>query len=805
MLSYRSACTFLLPALLAACGSADAPIETLQRQHAARASMPASAGTAVLNGHQAAYLITRSAEGIRVTDLVGQEGSVDFGPGVQLIEFHDARMSFDSAGNAGQTYRIYQAAFNRRPDPGGLGYWIGMMEAGTTPVDVAAAFMQSEEFTSQYGASPSNLTLVSKFYENVLQRKPDQAGLDFWVDLLDRKILTAPSVLKEFAQSRENKDLLEPVIYKGMVFTPLTARQYSADDLFSEPGLNTCRWFDWSRQAAPTRQGDGLTLSTRADTNVSMPAIMSQYSLRGAFSVEVNVATDAAFAAAIPDSAQKYTGLGLYIDELNYVLLSLAHEGGRQVVKPLVRRKGKFTNLPVIETAASDLRLSISASNGRLRLRFQDQRGWIDAGSTETFVEDEYLVSLKATTLGVNQAFSSTFKKFSVSGTHSYRPYVRGPLTARADFLTGAAVESYVYSKLFGADQWGSTDMLSTLNANGMNWLRTTVTTQSHPNLAATGAAQWRSLAWDSNYWQAQEATGALIEMAGTRGMNTILSFFFSDTAANSAVQGAPAAWRNLTVQETAEKMRAHTQAVAAAYKAKGYKIPMYEIGNEIEYGMVGFRPGERIARPLENSHLDDLDYMRTQVWAPQAILLKAAIAGVRSVDPAAKIVLHVSSVGLTPGDLFIKAFYKYMADQAVPFDIAGLSIPYSEGNWRLNEYTTDCWFGRLQETAAYLARLGKKTMISEASYPNSPRGQVALPMGEFAFTEAGQAAWVREYLRFGHNNPDITGFMYFYPDWYPGSAGNNAHVAAMEAYGLFNENKSIRPALSEFLVPPRR
>ncbi len=801
----RPAFAFLLPLVLAACGDPAPSSRQPVLQSATRASTMMAADIAVFKGYQAGYTVTRSAAGIVVTDLVGQEGGVTLAPSVRVLEFHDARMSFDEEGNAGKAYRVYQAAFNRRPDAAGLGYWISVMDGGSTPVQVAAGFMQSDEFRAQYGSAPSNLELVSKFYQNVLQRKPDQAGLNYWVDLLDRKVISGAAALAEFAESPENKKLLAPVIAQGMVLVPPVPRSYSADDSFAGPALDTCRWFDWSQQGGGLRQFNGLTLSTSADTEISLPKVLSQYTVRDNFGVEVGVEADERFAQAIPNGAQKYAGMGLYIDEMNYLLLSLAREGSGTVVKPLVRRKGQFTNLPVVATSASNVRLSITGSDGRLRLRFQDQRGWVDAGSTEAFAREEYLVLLDATTIGVRQAFSATFRDVTVTGTHSYRPYVRGPLGARPDFMVGGVVESYVYGKLLGQDQWGSTDMLQTLADNGMGWLRTTVTTNSHPVLAATPVTQWNSLPWDNAYWQSQEASGALIDMAGKRGMNTILSFFFSDGAANSGVADAPAAWRGLSLAETAERMRAHTRSVAAAYKAKGYRIPIYEIGNEIEYGFANFRIGERIARPAEGSPTDNLDYMRSQVWTPQAELLKAAIAGVREVDPNARIVLHVSSVGLHPGDSLVKAFYKHMVDQGVPFDIAGLSMPYSQGSWRLNEYTSDCWFGRLQETAAYIARLGKKTMISEAAYPNAPRLQQGAPMAEFPFSGAGQGAWVREYLRFGSNNSDMVGFMYFYPDWYPGKANGDAGVEAMEAYGFFNANKSVRPGLKEFKLPPRR
>lgn len=798
----RPACAALLSLFLAACGDPADPAARSVQSGATRASVTVAPDVAVFKGYQAGYAVARGPAGITVTDLVGQEGSVTLAPGIRVLEFHDARVSFDEEGNAGKAYRVYQAAFNRRPDAGGLGYWIAMMEGGTTAAEVAAAFMQSDEFRAQYGSAPSNLMLVSRFYENVLQRKPDQAGLDFWVDLLDRKQVGAAAVLAEFAESAENKKLLAPVIAQGMVHTPLVPRAYSANDRFAGSAFDTCRWFDWSQQGGGLRQSDGLTLTTSADSEVSLPKVMSQYSVRGTFAVEVGVAADGRFAADIPNGAQKYAGIGLYIDEMNYVLLSLAREGSRIVVKPLVRRKGQFANLPVVATGASAVRLSIASSDGRLRFRFQDERGWNDAGSTDEFAREDYLVLLDATTIGVRQAFGATFSDFTVDGTHSYRPYVRGPLTARPDFMVGGAIESYVYGKLLGEDVWRDRDMLQALVDNGMGWLRTTVTTNSHPVLASSPVAQWNSLPWDNGYWQSREASGALIDMAGKRGMNTILSFFFSDKAANSGIADAPAAWRGLSLAETAVQMREHTRSVAADYKAKGYRIPIYEIGNEIEYGFANFRVGERIAPPPEGGN-QNLDYMRTQVWTPQAELLKAAIAGVREVDPAARIVLHVSSVGLSPGDNYIKAFYRHMVDQGVPFDIAGLSMPYSEGDWVLNKYTTDCWFGRVQETVSYLARMGKKSMISEASYPNSPRGQKGMPMADFPYSEAGQAAWVREYLRFGNNNPDMAGFMYFYPDWYPGRA-DNPGVVAMESYGFFNADKTARPSLQAFRLPRR-
>jgi hypothetical protein len=73
-----------------------------------------------------------------------------------------------------------------------------------------------------------------------------------------------------------------------------------------------------------------------------------------------------------------------------------------------------------------------------------------------------------------------------------------------------------------------------------------------------------------------------------------------------------------------------------------------------------------------------------------------------------------------------------------------------------------------------------------------------ASPMQEFPFTPTGQAAWLREQLRFGNNNPSVAGFMYFYPEHYPGVSSDLATIG-LRSEGLFDSNEAPLPALSEF------
>lgn len=131
---------------------------------------------------------------------------------------HTFVIATDVSGSAGQAYRLYQAAFDRTPDTGGLGYWINAIDRGASLTDVAGGFMGSAEFQGMYGASPTSTTLVSKFYQNVLHRAPDQAGLDFWVDVLESGRGSKQQVLVEFAESPENQAAVIGVIGSGITY-----------------------------------------------------------------------------------------------------------------------------------------------------------------------------------------------------------------------------------------------------------------------------------------------------------------------------------------------------------------------------------------------------------------------------------------------------------------------------------------------------------------------------------------------------------------------------------------------------------
>ena len=114
-----------------------------------------------------------------------------------------------------QVALLYQAALNRPPEAAGLAYWdktvAGLTDATTLNIAsgasngiiaIASGFTGSIEFTNKYGSSLTSTQFTTLLYSNVLDRAPDQGGLDYWVSQLDAGV-SREQVLAGFAVSAE--------------------------------------------------------------------------------------------------------------------------------------------------------------------------------------------------------------------------------------------------------------------------------------------------------------------------------------------------------------------------------------------------------------------------------------------------------------------------------------------------------------------------------------------------------------------------------------------------------------------------
>lgn len=118
--------------------------------------------------------------------------------------------------NAGEAYRLYQAAFNRTPDQAGLNSWINQLDKGTSLLTVANAFMGSPEFTSTYGSNLSSSAFVNALYSNVLHRMSDASGNAYWLNVLNQGA-SREQVLASFSESLENVVNVASLIGHGIV------------------------------------------------------------------------------------------------------------------------------------------------------------------------------------------------------------------------------------------------------------------------------------------------------------------------------------------------------------------------------------------------------------------------------------------------------------------------------------------------------------------------------------------------------------------------------------------------------------
>lgn len=172
--------------------------------------------TLVVASTFAAAMINRTSTGFTVSSVTD---GLDTVTGLERIQFTDGLLALDVDGIAGQAFRIYKAAFARTPDSGGLKNWIDHMDLGMDLMTVAGHFVDSAEFKSTYGVSPSSKDIVSKFYNNVLGRDGETAGQNHWEGQLDSGSQSVAQVLAGFSESFENISGVAPTIADGIFFS----------------------------------------------------------------------------------------------------------------------------------------------------------------------------------------------------------------------------------------------------------------------------------------------------------------------------------------------------------------------------------------------------------------------------------------------------------------------------------------------------------------------------------------------------------------------------------------------------------
>lgn len=196
------------------------------------------------------------------------------------------------------------------------------------------------------------------------------------------------------------------------------------------------------------------------------------------------------------------------------------------------------------------------------------------------------------------------------------------------------------------------------------------------------------------------EHTKQMARRVKDAGMKLLLDFHYSDYWADPGKQFKPSSWKGENFNELKKSVYNYTVKVLSELRQQGTLPDMVQVGNEINHGMIW--PEGRI------NNLDSL-----------AELIYAGVRGVKAVNPATPVMLHVALGGQNQEARF---FYDAMLERNVPFDVIGLSY-YPK------------WHGTLADLTANMADLAtrykRQVMVAEYTQLKTEVNDIAFNVPE--------------------------------------------------------------------------
>ncbi|HEY1496292.1 MAG TPA: glycosyl hydrolase 53 family protein [Candidatus Solibacter sp.] len=276
-----------------------------------------------------------------------------------------------------------------------------------------------------------------------------------------------------------------------------------------------------------------------------------------------------------------------------------------------------------------------------------------------------------------------------------------------------------------------------------------------------------------------------------------------------------PGPWASLTLEQMTEALRAYGAAAAREILATGVQVRIWDIGNEIEFGIAGvavrpvpgscddtaggpnwYQPPDAIDAAIGKMTFRSLmqmpeakrsAWLAEHVWPHEAKMLAAVAAGVRSADPKARFSTHVSGIASTQPVLAV-AFFKAMREGGFSTDELGVSY-----------YPTSSPFprDRLQSfkdmATAARRELGRPIFIAEFGYPaGTMEGTFPWnsPVAGYPQTPDGQAGFLRDLVAWGTREKILSGIRPWAPDL------GLSTWAPMSLFALDGKVLTPRPAL---------
>ncbi len=366
----------------------------------------------------------------------------------------------------------------------------------------------------------------------------------------------------------------------------------------------------------------------------------------------------------------------------------------------------------------------------------------------------------------------SPFDRIDETDEHNNESKVKLHVT-RPDFMLGVDANFFLDMHRGGyvwKENGVEVDPLAVFADKGVGWLRVRV---------------WTNTEGHSGLRYASE----VVTWAKRSGLRPYLVLFLSDRWADMTNQPTPAAWQRLSLQERAQAIHEYCRDTVLHFEELGVDSSLYEIGNEIDYGISGIFVEDEEKR-------EDEEWMRENIWLDEAFLINACEKGIREVDPDAKFLLHI---GHWWDSEFVIAFFRAMMDFGVQVDYTGLSFYPSPGYPSVELNTLQQFIPRL---STITKALGKPLIIAEYAYPSTSEiggmwenWNKASP--GYPLTPQGQRDWLVDFLTLSYNHAQIAGVFYWSPDWY--AIDEYWGVAAWEPFSMLSLNANAKPALEAF------
>jgi hypothetical protein len=250
-----------------------------------------------------------------------------------------------------------------------------------------------------------------------------------------------------------------------------------------------------------------------------------------------------------------------------------------------------------------------------------------------------------------------------------------------------------------------------------------------------------------------------------------------------------PGAWNTLTLEQMNSALRLYGAIAARQILDTGVKVRIWDIGNEVEFGIAGVavEPMQRACddtaglywyqRPdavdpiiglmsfdslLKMPEAWRISWLNAHLWPYEAKMLAAVADGIRSVDPNARFSTHVSgATSVLPAQAV--AFFKAMREGGFAADELGVSYyPTSSSSPK----------DRLQAfkdmATAAQRELGRPVFVAEFGYPAKMMGGIFKwneAVKDFPLTPEGQANFIRDFVAWGVKSGTLSGIRPWAPD----------------------------------------